>query len=562
MPTCSTDTESPVSTDQPGACPEPLRWWICALMLIVLGAMLYLPGIQWGLPAVGSWSQDTIAGMRTLVALESDPQHFRGRYPPLHYRINAALYRPWFAHWDASGQLVRHPQTGMRIPAEPLAPKVGVLILASRLLSMVMAIGAGIATFFAACRLTGDSAVGLCAAAVLMVGADFTYFARLGNVDVPSVFWIALSFYFFVRASEAGRVVDCGLLGLFAALAICTKDSAAGVYPGMAIVLIVRSVINWHDESDQVQKWALLKKRFIGWTVGLVVFAVLYLWINGIFTDYATYAVRLGYWFDDSADTQHAEQYRYTSPLALLMATLWYAASATGWPMLALMLASAVYVVARHRMLALITLLPAFSYYMFVIQQMNFVYGRFLFPIFVLIAPLVGRAIVDLAKNARLPLAARVAVPLIVFPLSLGYVTVVNLEMMTDSRYRAEAWFEENVSTDTSVGVFAKPQYLPRIAEMGYAGYGVEMTREAFDRPQPDVLVLSSYNYIDFDEEQQAVLSDLLAGKLGYEQVITFEGRYLGTGRHWLGLAGWSTDAIGKISPTLTVLQRVPANRQ
>ena len=82
------------------------------------------------------------------------------------------------------------------------------------------------------------------------------------------------------------------------------------------------------------------------------------------------------------------------------------------------------------------------------------------------------------------------------------------------------------------------------------------MTRAAFDQPQPEYLILTSYNYEDFDQARRACLDDLLHGRLGYEPVAFFQGRYLGAGSSWLSLAGWYTPNLGKISPKISVLQR------
>ena len=101
-----------------------------------------------------------------------------------------------------------------------------------------------------------------------------------------------------------------------------------------------------------------------------------------------------------------------------------------------------------------------------------------------------------------------------------------------------------------------KPQYLPRLSGQGYATFGVTMAEESFKRPQPDYLILTSYNYEDFDEEQTACMKKLLAGHLGYRPVAAFTGQYLGTGSSWLSLAGWGSPTAGKISPTVTILRR------
>ena len=100
--------------------------------------------------------------------------------------------------------------------------------------------------------------------------------------------------------------------------------------------------------------------------------------------------------------------------------------------------------------------------------------------------------------------------------LSLGHAVAVDAEMITDSRYAAEAWFRKNVDPSSSIGAFSKPQYLPRLGELGFATYSVKMSHESFDNPQPDYLVLTSYNYDDFDARQRECMSDLLSGRLGY----------------------------------------------
>ena len=114
----------------------------------------------------------------------------------------------------------------------------------------------------------------------------------------------------------------------------------------------------------------------------------------------------------------------------------------------------------------------------------------------------VGVAGAALWREKRLPEPVRWGVPAAVLAFSLGYAAAIDVEMMTDSRYAAEAWFRENVEPPSSVGAFRtheryplKPQYLPRVHELGYATYPVDMRPESFDRPQPEYLILTSYNY-------------------------------------------------------------------
>ena len=122
----------------------PRRRWLPPLVLALVTLGLYVPGLGWGLPGVHSWSQDTVAGLRTTAALVDTPEHFHGRYPPLHYWINHALYRPFYIQWEQAGELVDDSQSGLRIPTPPLERKVGTLIFTSRCLSVAMAFLAGL----------------------------------------------------------------------------------------------------------------------------------------------------------------------------------------------------------------------------------------------------------------------------------------------------------------------------------------------------------------------------------------------------------------------------------
>jgi len=233
------------------------------------------------------------------------------------------------------------------------------------------------------------------------------------------------------------------------------------------------------------------------------------------------------------------------------------AAGAVGWPMVVAIFLTAIYSIKKYSRLAWVVLIPAISYYIIVIAQIHFIYSRFLFPMIVCVCILVGLAVADLIRKTDWSAALRFGLPMILFLPSMGYAVAINLSLMTDTRYSVEQWFEESVEKNVSIGAFSKPQYLPRLSSMGYDTYKVEMKREAFDQPQPDYLILSSYHYEDFDEEQADCMKLLLTGQLGYHPVKTFRGSYLGTNSSWLSLAGWYSPVPGKISPTITVLRRM-----
>ncbi len=540
------------------------RTGLCLLVIVLFACAAYLPAINWGLPALNSWSQDTIAGPNRTFVVEGWPDDWRGRYPPLHYLLNAGLYRAIETVWRWRGELSIDPATGLKVLAEPQLPKLGFLILASNLLTFVMAIGAGVAVFLTTRRLTGDTLSALLAALVLLSGADFAYFARLGNVDVPSIFWMAWSAYFYVRLAESRRNRDAVLLALFAAAAVCTKDGVAGVYPGMAVVLLVIEAMSCPRDAQQGAAgeavsppagWVktLSQPR---WFIGLGVFVIVTLYFNGALHNWDRFAARMQYWLDASADTLHARQPRYSNPLQLALVTLRYAGGAVGWPMLAAMLAGCAFAAFRHRRLAVMTLVPAIAYYLIVIEfGLEFVYSRFLFPMLALAATATGWAAAGFLRSVRVAtvlkwlIAAGVALP------TAGYLTSLSREMMTDSRYAAEAWLHDRVPAGSPIGVFCKPQYLPRLLEMGYDVYELEMTPESIAAHPCAALVLSSYDFEGYEGASRDTFETLLRGESGYAVAERLGGlQYLGSGRSWLSLAGWGAEPPGKISPEISIL--------
>jgi len=532
-----------------------LRRFAAPLAITTLGLALYLPGITWGLPGTTSWSQDTIAAYRAIGAVEGWPDQWKGRYPPLHYLTLRAAYEPVLEYWQHTGQRVVDPQTGRVVLKPPHASKVGLLILIARCITVVMAIVTGLGLWAATRQLTCDDSAALAAAVALMSGAAFTYFAHLGNVDIPSMCWFAWSVYFYAKAVQSSSWTSCLWLGLFASLAACTKDAAAAVYPGMAIVLLIAET---HRRRVTRPRWraltsALLQPR---WLVGLAAFALPYLVINGVLDNPGGYLARMRYWFAPASDSVLAGEYRYPNQLRLLLGMLHFAAGGVGWPMLAVMIVAVVYAVRRHVRLTLVMLLPAAVYYVAVIAQIRFVYARFLFPPLALTCVLVGVATAAWLRRKDVATEVRWGVPCMIFLLTIGHAAAIDAEMLRDSRYAAEAWLADNVEPSSSVGAFSKPQYLPRLGDLGCPTYSVAMTREAFERPQPDYLILTSYNYDDFNGQQRACMKDLLAGRFGYQPVATFKGQYLGTGSSWLSLAGWGAPVPGKISPTITILRR------
>jgi hypothetical protein len=451
--------------------------------------------------------------------------------------------------------MVADPATDEIMLAPPVAPKIAVLIMLSRVITVLMSVGTVLILALTAEALLGDGLAGLLAGLTVATCAEWVFFSHLGNVDVPHMFWFALALYVYVRAWQADSARYYAMLGVFTALATSTKDAVAGVCVGIVLVLSVARVLRALSAGRSAMG-SLLEVVHPKMLLGLAAFALPYAVIHGLWINPEAYLTRMRYYLGGPGITGF--NLAYEGPLWLAGEALAVSAKALGWPMLAVMMSSAVYGLLRWRRQALVVIVPAAAYYFIVPSYTHMVYARMLFPVYLCLAALVGRAGADWLCWRRVPVALRVAPVILLFATSIGYCVAVDLEMMHDTRNRAQRWIAEHTEPGAPVGVFSHPQYLPYFPpEAGRVAVRLEIAPETFGHEIPIHLLLTSHNYQDFDTMQQQCLSDLLAGRFGYTPVARFTKGYLPPRKRWFSIAGWGTRGAGKVSPDITILLRV-----
>ncbi|HEY3886821.1 MAG TPA: glycosyltransferase family 39 protein, partial [Vicinamibacterales bacterium] len=187
---------------------RPLRW------ILVGSLVLNVLGIWWGLPGV--WVP---IELRPAYVIDGLAQHFSHGwtdvYPPMQFYLQALVLSPVLLLWHWGRIDFARTNT--------------FVILLTRLLSIAQA-AAIVAAVFAAAREVFGRRAGLFAAAIMALTATFLYYAKTANVDVPYVCWFAVSLVFYLRLLARGATRDFVLFGVFAALSVCTKDQAYGLY--------------------------------------------------------------------------------------------------------------------------------------------------------------------------------------------------------------------------------------------------------------------------------------------------------------------------------------------
>lgn len=262
--------------------------WIIGLLSLII----FLPGINWGLPhathalGVHGWDMDAVAGLPTLVELhhlfivpESD---WYVAYPIVHYLVLGVFYTPYFA-WlyltgGISGSSSQYP-FGLHDPVAVLQN----LALIGRAVAVLMATGIVITCYLTA-RTIWDTATARFAAAAVALPTPIFYNARVGTLDIPVLFWESLCILVIARCLAFGFTTKRAIwLGILSALAVSTKDQATGPLALGLLTLLVIYILHQRGDASATGTWKFPVALFLSGLVGFAVVSGLIFWPQRLF---------------------------------------------------------------------------------------------------------------------------------------------------------------------------------------------------------------------------------------------------------------------------------------
>lgn len=455
------------------------------LAIVALALVLDLVGIDWGLPWNLSASIDDISPWKPL-GLPFTWAEGSHKYPYLHSMISLALYLPYLGWLAATGGLdltclptiLPNERCFADYPGTPT-----VLMLISRVLSVVMGVGIVVLVHRLALLLHRDRVAALAAAAIAAVCHGLVVYAHLGNLDVPVTFWFLLSLVFALRLVDGAGRRDAVLFAVTAAFAVGTKDGIVGGYVLVGPLLWIAM--------------ARSRGRFFH-TDGFVLVAVLlvvYGAIQNVFFNWAGFVDHWSFWLSGGAFV--AGQRAESPGLLHVMGRIWEdLGGAMGRPLVLVTLAGLVWGCARYRRWGRLRLLlvPGVSYFVISVVYPAFVSLRILIPVVAILAVFGGALVADAARQPR---ARWVLVP--VFALAWGWGLLFALQgdllMRRDGRRLAEEWLQANVPTTASIASCSAAVDLPRLDILGYEPVWVlrnENCLQALATLQPDYVAVSS----------------------------------------------------------------------
>ena len=400
--------------------------------LLGAAAVIYLVGIGWGVPWL--WAPDELGPSIIFDALDA---RFAGgwfdKYPPMQYYLGAVAYAPFIlASKLGYADLTSYSMTVT-------------LTIVLRLLSVVMAVGTVAAIYLTAADLYGRR--GAFAATVL---ACFTpivvFYSKVGNVDMPSMFWLAWALRFYVRVVTGGDARALVWFALAGVTAIATKDQTAGFF--------VLPAVHTAWLAARRGQWRPL---LLASALAIVVLAFemsIPFNPNGFVNHVRMITGEASQPFRIPGST-------WTRQLLVAKLTVTGLAWAMTWVGFAAGIAGVLWQVRRRRFLWL--LLPAVSYYLFFLVVAGYVYDRFLIGIAFVLAIFAGSWIDDVlrpeAPGRRLRMACAVAAA----GFLLWAAVSMDLMMLLDSRYAAQDWIRGH-RAGGRVAVLGFAPYLPHVS--------------------------------------------------------------------------------------------------
>jgi hypothetical protein len=489
--------------------------------LLLLALVLFGCGIWWGLPGRWGWAGDELhpTSWAEAISWQAPTNHHEWhlRYPPLHFAVLQGISLP--LRWLIGRGIFAGDDGGTTA-----------LIYLGRFVSLIMALGTLWVLFRVGCEIF-DRRSALFTVLITICIVPMVYYAKMGNLDVPYVFWVSVSLLFYVRILKRHRLLDYGLFAAAAAAAVCSKDQAYGLYALAPLPILVSLCRHAYRERGPMRgiARALVDRRMI---LAAVTAALLFGVFEEVFFNPERFKVHIQLLrgpmsenyqdYEDSAEGHQQLLSLFVKQIAFVLD-----------PLLALVCAAGIGVTAwrfaarkaneEDTLLACVFFLLV-SYYVTFLNLILFSYDRYLLPVAVILAFFGGRALGLLTRPEARWLRLRWAAVAAGFAYALLYAASVDARLLADSRYYVEAWVAKNAPPDATIAAIGRKKHIPRFPWLPWEKVLRTKTR-VIQLQQPQLLTV---NVSDLRHpEEIEIYQRLTHGDLGYRLVLLHQGRPL-----------------------------------
>ncbi len=417
---------------------EPSRWqWLSSVPLhrvalaglLGVAFLLRLWGIKQGLPYSYNVDEATHFVPRALAFFSHDlnPHYFLN--PPAYSYLLHVVFELWFGSADAVTRTYSTDPTTVFVVARVVAAVLGTIAVWL--------------TYLTGARLFGTAA-GLLAAAILSVAFLPVFYSHLALNDVPTLAPVALSLYGSAGVMRRGRRRDYAIAGIGLGLAAATKYTG-----GITLLCLLGAVA-----SDAAGGALPVAARRCALALGLALASFL---IANPYSLLDPSSFASGVSSQASLAAGQDPVKLGTRPGSGITYYLWTFTWGLGWGPALAAIAGALLAVMRRRAGLVLMLVPApIAFVIFMGDQQRF-FGRWLLPIFPLVALLAAYAAVELVRWTQ----RRAGVPglvawggVAVLLLAQGAVSVLHNDAVLsrpDTRSLTRAWMVSHVPAGAKI---------------------------------------------------------------------------------------------------------------
>jgi hypothetical protein len=515
--------------------------------VLLVSVLLNVWGIWWAMPNTRGWAPDELVPVDVLTALGQLFSHgWHDKYPPFHYAVLSAggspiLLLSWLGIVDLRA-------TG---------PYLG-LVLIGRFISL--ALGAATIGVVHRCGLELYGPRGAAFAALttaLMV--PFAYYGKLANLDMPYLFWFAVSLFAYIRIIQRHDRRDYLLFAASAALAVCTKDQAYGLYVLTPLAILVARWRRWRQAGGPV-----VHVLFDGTTMSAVGVAVgTFLVADNLLFNFSGFVAHVKVILGPASSGYQMFPGTVAGQLRMAWLAILELRYMFGWPLAVIVAIAVASGIARATTTPSLRwlLVPALSYYAAFIGVVLYFLDRFLLPIGLVLSLFAGYWLERFVASAVPARRLRIALVTAAFAYSVIYVAMLDYALTTDSRYAVTRWMRARAGRDQVVAAIGPLEY-SMLAD-GFASASVGSVEE-IAAVQPAFIVLLNADQIASlppGHPVRTMHEALLDGRVAYR--LALKQRTPSPpwpGRHPdLGPAPRRTPAfssLGMINPTMEVFAR------
>jgi hypothetical protein len=446
------------------------------------------------------------------------------KYPPMQYLVHVFFYMPYIIYLSVTGKIesissIFDPRFLNNF--EFLTH----LMFIERSISMLMGVGIVYLVYRISKEVYNIEIGAVFSAVIIALNPAFILHAHIETVDIAVAFWFSISLFFYIRLLKNYEIRNYVLFGITSAVASSTKEQIIPAYILIFPYVLIRTA-KYHGLSLR----SLFKNKRI--LYGGLTFLGTYLLLNIILTGSDSYIWRMKSWLGPRTKPFAAHSNSIEGQVALFFDFIKKLADSMGEPLLIVTLIGIILAIKIEKNKSFPMFVVLTSYYFFLFPIIRYVTVRFTIPFIILLAIISGRGLYFFYSDERVKMSLKYIAIFLILGYSFIQAVILDLSLIYDSRYHAEKWLIDNVSTDSKIEIYTMWMgYIPRLEVFGFSptsvGYNEYSRRRITENPNytaeklhernPDFIILTSTWYNRFKGGRDKLYFDSLKnGSIGY----------------------------------------------